>query len=259
MPQVGVSVLASGSNGNCIAVHCQDQAVLIDCGISLRQLRLRMAQVGVSESWVKAILITHEHDDHVKGLAVSAKYFGVPVFATRLCAEALRRKGFTGSITLINQCADFLMAGMLIRAFSVQHDASDPVGYVIHKESTKIGICTDFGQPTQMTNFQLYDCSTLVLESNYDLNMLASSSRPWHLKQRILSPIGHISNQENSEILGRVVTPNTRNLVLAHISHECNQYSIAEAAANAQLVAMRRQDITLALGLREQAIPTLWN
>ncbi len=259
MPPIGISVLASGSNGNCTIVHCGDQAVMIDCGITLKQLRLRLAANGLNESWIKAILITHEHSDHVSGIAVVAKHLGVPVFATQLCAQRLRTRAYpVGPLTMIAHCADFQLAGFIIHAFQLQHDAVDPVGYILCRDHAKIGVATDFGQTTQMTDFQLRDCNTLVLESNYDLNMLAASSRPWQLKQRILSPIGHISNLDNAALLSRIVTPSTSNLILAHISNDCNEYHIAEGTARQQLAALQRQDITVACGRREGAIPTVW-
>ncbi len=259
MGGVGVSVLASGSNGNCIIVHCGDDAVMIDCGISFRQLRMRMQQEGLDERMIRAIFITHEHDDHVKGLPVTARQLGVPVYAAGRCAQWLAARNENLEITMIHACTDFIVAGFKMRSFPVQHDAVEPVGYVACRDSVKIGIATDLGRANQMTAFQLRDCSTLVLESNYDVNMLAASSRPWGLKQRILGPTGHLSNRAHAELLSQVVTGNTRNLVLAHISHDCNKYEIAEQEACRALRTMQRQDLFVACGRRENPIPTIWN
>lgn len=260
MPQIGTTVLASGSNGNCTVVHCGDRALLIDCGISLKVLRERLAKANICESWIKAILVTHEHTDHVKGLDVVARHLGIPVFVTRLCAEVLHSHGVdTAYMTVINVCSDFELAGFVLRAFPLQHDAVDTVGYIIARDSVKIGIATDFGKPNAMTDFQLRDCGTLVVESNYDINMLAASKRAWRLKQRIIGPIGHLSNPDNAEMLPRIVTANTRNIILAHISGDCNLYSIAEDTARNKLNSMARNDIFLTCALREKQIPTVWN
>ena len=196
MSKIGVTVLASGSNGNCAVVHSGSQAIMVDCGISLRTLRRRMKEEAVDESWIKAILITHEHADHIQGARVAARHFGVPIYATARCAEVLRARFEFGMMNLIAACNDFPLSGFNVRAFPVPHDAVDTVGYVFTRESTKIGLATDLGQTNPMANFQLRDCNTLVLESNYDVNMLASSKRPWPLKTRILGPSGHLSNAD---------------------------------------------------------------
>jgi phosphoribosyl 1,2-cyclic phosphodiesterase len=260
MPQIGTTVLASGSNGNCTVVHCGDRALLIDCGISLKVLRERLAKANICESWIKAILVTHEHSDHIGGLDVVARHLGIPVFVTRLCAEALHKKGLdTAYMTVINVCTDFELAGFVLRAFPLQHDAVDPVGYIAAREAVKIGIATDFGKANAMTDYQLRDCSTLVVESNYDINMLAASKREWRLKQRIIGPIGHLSNVDAAEMLPRIVTANTSNVILAHISGDCNKYDIAENTARGALNGLGRSDIFLTCALRESHIPTVWN
>ncbi len=259
MSKIGVSILASGSNGNCTVVHCDEQAIMIDCGISLRTLRRRMKEEALDESWLKAILITHEHTDHIQGARLVAQHFGVPIYATAKCAEVLRTKFEFGVITMFAPCNDFLLSGFKVRAFPVPHDAVDTVGYILERESVKVGVATDLGQTTQMTHFQLRDCNTLVLESNYDINMLASSTRPWSLKTRILGPNGHLSNVDSAKFLHEVVTRNTRNVVLAHVSGDCNTYAIAEQTARASLHGIARDDIFLTYGRRDAPIPTVWN
>ena len=258
MSKIGVTVLASGSNGNCTVVHCGEQAVMIDCGISLRTLRRRMKEEALEESWVKAILITHEHTDHIQGARTAAEHLGVPIYATAKCAEVLRNKFDFGVMTMITACSDFALSGFSVRAFPVSHDAVDTVGYLLSRESVKVGVATDLGQTNQMTHFQLRDCNTLVLESNYDINMLAASSRPWMLKTRILGPAGHLSNADNAKFLPAVVTRNTRNVVLAHISGDCNTYDIAERTARTALRDLARDDIFLTCGRRDAPIPTVW-
>lgn len=259
MAPIGVTVLASGSSGNCIIVHCGDDALMIDCGISKARIRSALAAAQIDESAIKGVLITHEHQDHVSSLPAVGRHFNVPVYATRLCAETLRGRKNMPPMTMINTCHQFPLGGFNVLAFPVPHDAVDPVGYVITRDSCRVGIATDFGATNAMTDFQLRDCSTLVVESNYDLNMLAASARPWRLKQRILGPIGHLSNPDNAALLSRVVTSNTKNVILGHISHDCNNYDIAYNSAKGMLNGLNRPDITLACARREEQIPTVWN
>ncbi len=258
---LGISVLASGSSGNCIVVHSGDQAILIDCGISYRQVCKAMKQSGLDPAWIKAILVTHEHSDHVAGLSVTSRRLGVPIFATQRTAAAirlLRPKEQFAAMTPYAPCSDFTVAGFTVRAFPVPHDAEDSVGFIVAKESSKAGIATDFGAPNRTTNFHLRGCDTLVVESNYDVNMLAASTRTWQLKQRILSPFGHLSNPASADMLEQILTPNTRNLVLAHISAECNKYELALESAQRKLVQLQRQDVFLTCGRHRQPIPTVW-
>ena len=259
MPGVGITVLKSGSDGNCTVVHCGESALLIDCGVGLKALRAGLEQAGIQEQWIKGILITHEHADHVKGLDVVARHLGVPVYATRLCADYLRghiKKA--PAFTLIEKGSDFGVGGFGVRAFPLQHDAVETVGYMLTHESTKVGVATDFGAATATTDFHLRGSDTLMIESNYDLNLLAASTRPWRLKQRILGPHGHMSNPDCAEMLGRILSANTRNVILAHISGECNKPELARAGAEASLRALQRQEVFLTCGSRSKAIPTVW-
>lgn len=256
--KVGVTILASGSNGNCAAIHADGNTILIDCGISLRMLRQRMKETGVDESTIRAILVTHSHVDHVKGLEKSSQCFGVPVFSSYETSEKLKHD-FPDMIpaSILEIGSQFELSGFQIRSFPVEHDVPT-VGYTFTRESTKIGYATDCGRVTVPVEYNLRDCNTLVLESNYDVNMLVTSKRAWSLKQRICGGAGHLSNIQNSELLPRLLTTNTRNLILAHISHDCNQYDLAIGAAQQTLNSLNRQDVFLDCGRREGPIPTVW-
>ena len=251
-------MLASGSNGNCAAIHANGNTLLVDCGISLRMLRQGLKETGVDESTIRGILVTHGHTDHTKGLEKTTECFGVPIFAAYPTAEKLQ-EDFPDMISasILEVGTQFSLSGFEIRTFPVEHDVHT-IGYTFAIESTKVGYATDCGKATVPVEFNLRDCNTLVLESNYDVNMLVTSNRSWALKQRICNGAGHLSNDQNSELLPRILTNNTRNLILAHISHDCNKYDLALKTARKTLDSLNRQDVFLDCGRREGAIPTVW-
>ena len=259
MSAVGVTVLGSGSKGNAIVVHNEHEGLLIDAGMSLKEIRRRLALAGLQESLIKGILVTHEHTDHVSGLRVCAKHLQVPVYASRLCAERLRYQDKKMcSPIMFALGGSFPISNFTILPFAVQHDAVEPVGYVICIGSKKVGIALDLGRPGQMTEFQLRSCDTLAIESNHDLNMLAACNRPWYLKQRILGPQGHLSNQQSQELLGKTISSNTRNVVLVHLSEECNTAELAESTARNKLCELGRNDVNLQIAKQDLPMPTLW-
>ena len=259
MGSIGVTVLGSGSKGNAILVHNDRSGLLVDAGFSLKETRKRMAQMGLCESLVKGILVTHEHVDHVCGLRVCANHFQVPIYASRLCADHLHIKDAKLRVNVIfTPGEEFAVAGFKILPFSVQHDAVEPVGYVLSTSSRRVGIAMDLGQFGQMAEYQLRSCDTLALESNHDLDLLAASNRPWRLKQRILSSHGHLSNVQSQELLSRTISNNTQNLLLVHISRECNTYELAEQGAREKLQDLGRGDVSLQAAKQDEALPTVW-
>ena len=257
---IGVTVLGSGSSGNATIVHCGGEGVLIDAGFSFREFIRRFRESGLADSVrLRAILVTHEHDDHVKGLRVCADNLELPVFTTRKCADVLRRRDSKiGHFSLIAPGGMFSVGSFSILPFSIPHDAVDPVAFVIRKDEFKIGVATDLGNGNHVVQYELQGCDTLVLESNHDLNLLAASSRPWPLKQRIMGPQGHLSNDASSQLLSKIIAQNTRNVILAHISHECNKVEIAQECAHKCLCSCNRDDVTLTIADQDTPIPTAW-
>lgn len=256
--KVGVTLLASGSNGNCCAIHANGNIILVDCGICYREVSKRLAQMGVPGE-VTAILVTHRHTDHIKGVDVTARKYGVPVFATKETVDTLQALYPRLAPPAVIGCDEcFSNSGFDITSFHVEHDV-DTVGYTFTYDDVKIGIATDIGKVTKSAEYNLRDCTTLVLESNFDVNMLWRSGRPQELIHRISSGKGHLSNAQNSEILPRLISPRTRNLLLAHVSGDCNTYDLAKKTAQETLAALHREDIFLECGTRENPIPTVWN
>ncbi len=259
MPSLGLTILASGSAGNATLVHTHSEAVLIDAGLSAREFFRRLKAVDFDPTLIKAIVVTHEHTDHVRGLRKCAADLGVPVYATRLCADWLRaHEPDLGTLVRFEAGSSFDIGELTLASFQIRHDAVDPVGYTVSAGDFKIGVATDLGTPSLTTDYNLRNCNTLVLESNHDLGMLAASSRPWSLKQRILGPIGHLSNPTACELLGRLLTPQTRHLILAHISRECNTYELAAETARHKLEELHRQDIIPLVARQDCPLDTIW-
>jgi len=256
---LGVTVLGSGSKGNAVLVHCGGDAILIDAGFSLKDTRRRMTEASLPEDMLRAIVVTHEHDDHVRGLRVCANHYDVPIYATRKCADVLRqRDDKIGQLALFAAGSSFSISRFVLEPFSIPHDANDPVGFVIRCGDRKIGIATDMGHVSAIVEYQLRACDTLVLESNHDMNLLAASTRPWSLKQRIMGRHGHLSNEASRDLLTHVVAENTRNVILAHMSEECNRLDLVERCAHDCLEHMQRPDIAMRVAYQDRPIPTAW-
>lgn len=223
--------LASGSKGNCLYLESAGRALLIDCGISCRQVFLRMQAVGLKPSSLEAIVLTHEHTDHTRGVRVlSQKLGGLPVWATPGTQAAC---DLDGPVRFVPFAAGerFHAAGLEITPFSIPHDAADPVGLVAANHSARLGVATDLGKPTALVKNRLADCDALVLESNHDPAMLAAGPYPPWLKQRVASRHGHLSNQQGAELLAELHHHELRQVVLAHLSETNNTPALAHAGA----------------------------
>ena len=256
---IGLTILGSGSRGNAMVIHGEDGAILVDAGFSMRQTRLRMEAQGVEIGDVQAILISHEHGDHVNGLRVAAKQLDIPVYCNRHTGTMLKdREVSPETLHLFTAGATFQVGEFTIQPFSIPHDAMDPVGFVISNGEHRIGVATDLGHVNNMICHHLKDCDMLVVESNHDMGLLRQSSRPWSLKQRILSRHGHLSNDASMELLARVLHDRTRQVVLAHASQDCNRYELIEAHAAKGLAAIGRTDITPLVATQDDSLPTIW-
>lgn len=257
--RVGITILGSGSSGNSIVIHTERDALLIDAGFSARELRRRMASKGIDETMVRAVLVTHEHSDHVCGLRVTAKQLGLPIYANRGTAEVLRnRDDKLGSLTIFASGSSFAIGEFTIEPFTIPHDAYDPVAFVVKHGPVKVGIATDLGHVNELVSYQLRECDALVVESNHDLGMLRNSDRKWSLKQRILGRHGHLSNEDGLELLRKVMHIKTRHVVLAHASRECNDYGLVEQGLRRCLAELGREDIAWQIATQDEGAQTIW-
>ena len=236
-------VLASGSKGNCTLVSDGATRLLVDCGISCRRAAALLGALGVDPATLGGICVTHDHVDHVAGLATFHKRFpGVPVYATQgTCACVGRRAGCCDlPWRVFAPGGDFAIGGIAVHPFATPHDAADSVGFVFTDATgAALGYATDLGYVPSMVQRRLAGCSALVLESNHDRQMLRNSGRPWSLIERIAGNSGHLSNEQSAELVDALAAgPALRTLVLAHLSGECN--TPAEALGT-HLATLRRR------------------
>ena len=233
-----ITILGSGSKGNCAVVQTDDCKLLIDGGLSARQISTRLESVGVPPSQLDGILLTHEHVDHVGGVRVFCKKNDIPIYCNPLTAEAIRTQEFAfhKNWRLFNTGSDFSLKDLTIQTFPVPHDAADPVGFVLHQGTASLGFCTDLGFATKLVFERIRDVQTLVIETNHDEKLLQNDThRPWAIKQRIMSRHGHLSNTAAAEVLAELLGNRLRRSILCHLSQDCNSPELATATVRARL------------------------
>ncbi len=256
---VGVTVLGSGSKGNATLIHTENSGVLIDNGFSRKELLKRLADNGISQEVIKAIVITHEHGDHVKGVRVLADHLDIPTYCTTDTLRYLKAKNNIGKKqVLFDPGSSFTIEEFVIEPFSVPHDAVQPVAFVIKTGDIKVGVATDLGQVGKLALQRLYDCDLLCLESNYDIDMLKKADRPISLKRRIMGRHGHLDNADALESLEFLLTAKTKHLIMAHVSSDCNEYELVESLTSQKLAEINRSDINMQVARQHSSLEPIW-
>ena len=238
---VSVSLLASGSRGNCAVVASSRTRILVDAGLSCRETFKRIRSLGERPDQISAILITHEHSDHVTGLQRLASKLNVPVFLTEPTCHAWNRamrdeEGKIPELPKVEHFSSgrsFQIGDIAIQPFTIPHDAADPVGYAFRANGVKVAIVTDLGYMPELVKHHLREAQFVMLESNHDLDMLKVGPYPWYIKQRVMSRTGHLSNHVVSEFFAdsEVFDGQARHLVLAHLSEQNNNPDLARLSA----------------------------
>lgn len=245
---IGFCPLASSSSGNCIYLGTKHTKILIDCGISGKRCKEALAKIDVDITEIDAVIVTHEHGDHIRGLKVLAFRHGIPVIANQETAKAIA--GIFGDcpkFKIFGTGETFEYQDLCIHPFSIQHDAADPVAFTIHIEQMKLGFCTDLGFASSLVTSRLMECDYLYLEANHEPSMVHACARPMVYKQRVLSRSGHLSNAACGQLLNAVFNPKLKHVHLAHLSSECNSPEMAEKVVREQLdEAHRHIPITVA-------------
>lgn len=260
---VSVSVLASGSRGNVALVESSQARILVDAGVSCRETFKRLKSLGVDPRAISAVLITHEHSDHVYGLATLAKKLSVPVFMTgathHAWARALRDENGElpklAKLEVFSAGRSFQVADVTVTPFTIPHDAADPVGFTFRAEGVKVAIATDLGYMPASVCDHLRHCDVLVIESNHDLEMLRVGPYPWSVKQRVMSRVGHLSNESLAHFFAKDYDGDASYIVLAHLSEQNNHPELALRAAENAL-GLRRTLLRNRVTLAAQDAPT---
>jgi phosphoribosyl 1,2-cyclic phosphodiesterase len=231
-------MLGSGSRGNATYVACDDTRILIDAGFSGRQLAGRLERIGIAPDQVDAVVITHEHSDHTRGMGVWARRHGTPVYltdATRAACAPLLKGGET--VRRYEPGTPFEIGSLRIEPFLTVHDAADPVAVTVTGTAcgTRIGVATDLGRPTAGIRLSLAGCDFLILEANHDETLLRMGPYPASVQARIASSHGHLSNHAAASFVRELVHPRLAGVLLAHLSAECNRPELALEAVGAAL------------------------
>ncbi|MGB4593632.1 MAG: MBL fold metallo-hydrolase [Coriobacteriia bacterium] len=228
-PTDGIAFLASGSRGNATLVHADGRGVLVDCGISARECRRRIAEAGLAGVVIEAVLLTHEHSDHLRGVRVLSRSLGVPVYGTRGTLVAVNTELDDVPDLIALRAGDSMtVAGLRIQVLRTSHDAAEPVGFRVQTpRGGVVGLATDTGVLTPECAEALVDCDILGIESNHDLEMLEVGPYPYFLKQRILSDRGHLSNKHAAGALERLASDRLHTVVGLHLSEQNNLPGIA--------------------------------
>jgi phosphoribosyl 1,2-cyclic phosphodiesterase len=229
--KIRLTILGSGSRGNCAYLEAPDVSILVDAGLSARQIKERLHLIGKEVESIDGILLTHEHVDHINALPVLTKKKDIPIYANSYTAKIVRERIPVFSNWRIFKTGDNLRIGSLdVSAFSIPHDACDPVGYVVSHKDHTVGFVTDLGYATKLVVDRIKNCSVLLLETNHDISLLkADKKRPWPVKQRIMARHGHLSNQTAASAVEMIASDRLRHLFLGHLSEDCNNLELARS------------------------------
>lgn len=232
-----ICILGSGSAGNAIYVASKTTRILIDAGLSARQVALRLNELEVTPEQIDGICISHEHGDHINGLRVLQKRHGIPVYANAGTLNGIRRQNSPEQLAVkVFQTGSLFQIGDLnIEPFSVPHDALEPVGFRLQTDDMAVGVVTDLGVATTLVREKLRGCHALIVESNHDEDLLQEAPRPWSLKQRIRSRQGHLSNIAAAELIAECAGEQLEHVFLSHLSSDCNTPEIALETVASQL------------------------
>src|SRR5947209_19662891 len=249
-------MLGSGSGGNSALLatgHCK---ILVDGGLSARQITLRLEQCGILPEQLDGVLLTHEHGDHVCGLEVLCRKLDIPIYANSQTAEAVR---YDCSLDqhphwrIFRTGSEFKICDITVQTFPVPHDAVDPVGFAFHSGESGLGFITDLGYATKMVVERLRQVHTLVIETNHDEKLLQNDPhRPWPVKQRIQSRHGHLSNAAAATVIEQLLAGKLERVVLGHLSRDCNTPELAAGAIRAMLAQRGRSEIEVQCAAQSQ-------
>jgi phosphoribosyl 1,2-cyclic phosphodiesterase len=252
-------MLGSGSAGNSALIATDHCRILVDGGLSARQLAVRLERCGVTPDQLDGVLLTHEHGDHICGLEVLCRRFAVPIYCNALTAESIRCNGAFDehrNWRIFRTGREFSICDILVQTFPVPHDAVDPVGFAFHAGQRGLGFITDLGYATKLLTERLREVHTLVIETNHDEKLLQNDAhRPWPVKQRIQSRHGHLSNVAAAGVIGELLEGKIERVVLGHLSRDCNTPVLAVGAVQTALGRAGRTDLEVFCASQTEVSP----
>lgn len=255
---ISIAVLGSGSSGNATLLRCGGTHVLVDAGLSARQIVQRMATLGVEPGQLDGILLTHEHGDHINGVDVLLRTRDIPVYTNAMTREVLRDQ-MKSEIrwVLFDSGQEFKLGEFSIRTFKIPHDAVEPVGFVFIGENVRLGMATDVGYVTESIREELRGNHGICIEANYDQGLLERDTRrPWETKQRIVSRHGHLSNTETAGLLAEIACERLNHVILSHLSPDCNCPKLASETVRTQLAEQGHVNVQVQCARQDQ--PSEW-
>lgn len=258
--------IASGSSGNCIYVGDENTHLLFDAGISGKRIEAGLNTIGLSATNLDGIFVTHEHIDHISGLGVIARRYGVPIYATQGTMDGILNTKSVGKIDpellrVIDKEQTIEIGNLVVDPMAISHDALEPVAYRIYGDDKRIGIITDLGYYTDDIVDGLQDMDALFVEANHDENMLQVGPYPYTLKQRILGKRGHLSNETSGRLLSKLLNDRLKYIVLGHLSNENNLPELAFEAVRLEITMSdnryRAEDFQIMVAKRSEPSPLL--
>lgn len=224
--------IASGSSGNCIYIGSDNHHILIDAGISRKRIMEGLEKIDLSIKDIDAILVTHEHADHIGGLGVISRKDNLPIYASNGTIKGIKASTSLGKMpddiyVNVNANEDFIIGDLTIHPFRISHDANEPFAYTVSNNNKKMAVCTDLGMYDDYTISNLKNLDAILLEANHDVRMLQVGRYPYYLKQRILGNYGHLSNESSGRLLGELLHDDIKGILLGHLSQENNLEQLA--------------------------------
>ena len=259
--------IASGSSGNCTYIGSENTHLLVDAGISNRRIEQGLNEIGVKGRELNGIMITHEHSDHLRGLGVLARKYGIPVYGTRETLEEIAGKKCLGEypkelLTEIRPDLEFSVGDLTLLPFSIDHDAANPVAYRIRQGQKSVAVATDMGHFDAYVIDHLQGLDALLVESNHDVNMLQTGPYPYYLKCRILGDHGHLSNENAGRLLNHLLHDRLKHILLGHLSKENNYEALAYETVKLEIdqgdTPYRASDFSIAVARRDEMSQILY-
>lgn len=248
-----VCLLASGSGGNSIYIQNGSTRVLVDAGLTGKQIELRLDSIGVNPATLQGIVVSHEHSDHMKGVGVMARRYGFPVWMTQGTLDG-SKKTFRGGerVRVVENDEVFSIGDLEFQPFTLPHDAADPVNFVISDGAAKVAIATDMGVMTQLVYQRIKNVDFVAIESNYDYHMLMEGPYPWDLKKRISGRHGHLPNDGAAETLCDLAQEGVKHAVLAHLSEKNNHPDVARTTCQEMFARRGIKDFPVSVASQEK-------